>query len=203
MRLENLFCEECGKVHFVESVKKAQSIVGTNKDGGRPEDDFYPTPRPATTAMLNVEKFNGTIWECACGKGSMSKALESRGYEVFSTDKYLKDYGAHLDFMLAGDLLGNNIVTNPPFKLFNQFVERASALKPEKFAFFGKLSVLEGSERSEILERTHLTRVWVFRNRVTLVRNGIDAKEGAGGMIAFAWFVWERGYSGRPMIGWI
>lgn len=186
----------------MNTYQRAQSIVGTNRDGGRPEDDFYPTPSRATKALLNVESFSGSVWECACGNGAMSKVIESRGYTVVSTDKYPKDYGSALDFLYASELLADNIMTNPPFEFFNAFIERSYALKPEKFCLFGKLAVLEGVERSEILERTHLTRVWVFRNRVSLTRNG-DGKVNGGGMIAFAWFVWERGYQGKPTIGWI
>ncbi len=185
------------------NTKKAQSIVGTNNDGGRPADDWYPTPSPTTKALLRVEKFNGSVWECACGDGAMSKVIERAGYEVVSTDKYPKGYGTHLDYLYASELLADNIMTNPPFDLLSSFIERSYALKPEKFCFFGKLAVLEGVERSEILERTHLTRVWVFRQRQSLYRNGVNENSSAGGMIAFAWFVWERGYSGKPMIGWI
>jgi hypothetical protein len=32
--------------------------------------DFFPTPRWATFALIENEKFNGEIWECACGDGT-------------------------------------------------------------------------------------------------------------------------------------
>ena len=58
-------------------------IMGTN----RQKDDFYPTPPEATIALLNSEKFGeGTIWECACGNGAMSKVLKDSGYKVYSSD---------------------------------------------------------------------------------------------------------------------
>lgn len=182
--------------------KKAQSIIGTNNDGGRPEDDFYPTPPEGIKPFLNVEKFEGSIWECACGKGHMSKVLHRAGYDVVSTDKYLKGFGTEADFLYADQLLADNIVTNPPFKDLNNFIERAKALNPKKFAFFCKLAALAGQDRSEILMRTHLTRVWVFRNRIFLPRNGENKTTGSG-MIEFAWFVWEKGYLGDPKVGWI
>jgi hypothetical protein len=36
--------------------------------------DFFP--RWATFALIDNEKFNGDIWECACGDGTMSRVLE-------------------------------------------------------------------------------------------------------------------------------
>ncbi len=33
--------------------------------------------------------------------------------------------------------------------------------------------------------------------------NWVNTELYAASMIAFAWFVWERGYAGRPMIGWV
>ena len=41
--------------------------------------DFFPTPAWATFALIDNEMFNGEIWECACGDGSMSRILEQTG----------------------------------------------------------------------------------------------------------------------------
>lgn len=53
--------------------------------------EFYPTPPEATRALLAAERFNGSIWEPACGQGHISKVLAEAGHEVISTD--LVDYG--------------------------------------------------------------------------------------------------------------
>jgi len=184
-----------------DTAKRAQSIVGTNNNGGRPENDFYPTPPEGTEALLEVETFVGSIWECACGDGAMSRVLERSGYDVISTDLEPRGYGIQLDFLLAHRLHAPNIVTNPPFRLALQFVQQARELGCEKIALLCKLAFLEGQERAEWVENSPLKSVWVFKKRLTLYRNGIEMKN--SGMIAFAWFVWEREYIGRPMIGWI
>ena len=55
-----------------------------------------------------------------------------------------------------------------------------------------------------MFESTPLARVWVFSRRLSLNRGGTGpAYPGAGGMIAFAWYVWERGHSGPPTLGWL
>ena len=38
--------------------------------------DFFPTPRWATFALVDNEKFSGNVWECACGDGAMSRVLK-------------------------------------------------------------------------------------------------------------------------------
>ena len=62
-------------------MKKASALayVGYNSKNNRVKNDFYPTPFEATQSLLDRQKFNGEIWECACGDGSMSKVLINNG----------------------------------------------------------------------------------------------------------------------------
>jgi len=182
--------------------KYAQAIVGTSP--GRPEGEFYPTPEIATLKLLGKEEFPGHVLEPACGDGAISKVLEDAGYIVTSSDLYNHGYGeTGIDFL--GDHYtnwkDNGIITNPPFKLLEDFIEKCVELRCKKFALFAKLTALEGKKRSHLLEKTYLSSVWVFRSRLTLTRNG--EKQRNSGMIAFAWYVWEEGYYDRPRIGWI
>ena len=187
---------------MIDTVKQAQSIVGSNNDGGRPEHDFYPTPRGVTLALLEVESLPYVIWEPACGDGAMSKVLREKGHHVISEDLIYRGYGAGgRDFLRNVDKRADCIVTNPPFNLANEFIQKAYDLGVSTVAYFMKLAALETIERSYIMERTCLSRVWVFRNRVLLTRNGEDPR--GGGMIAFAWFVWDRAHTGPAHLGWI
>src|SRR5437867_3444378 len=62
--------------------------------------DFFPTPSWATFALIDNEKMQGDIWECACGDGAMSRVLEQTGLPVFSSDLYERGYGeAGIDFL--------------------------------------------------------------------------------------------------------
>lgn len=185
------------------NTKMAQSIVGTSP-GRDKKRDFYPTPERATRALLKVEDFHSWIWECACGDGAISKVLREMGFSTLDTDLY--DYGfgrSGIDFLTSEEpyLRDYNIITNPPFILAEKFVIKAMSLKTRKFAFLAKLAFLEGQKRSKLLQSTPLKNVWVFEKRLTMTRNGEPQR--STGMIAFAWFVWEKDYSGRPMIGWI
>ena len=169
----------------------------------RERDDFYPTPAEGTRALLAVEKFDGAIWEPACGEGDISRVLESAGYDVVSTDLIDRGYGeARRDFLMEWRPLAPNIVTNPPFKHAEEFVRKALDLTTGKVAMLCRLAWLEGKQRRELFEGTPLARVWVFAGRLSMHRGKLG-ETGQGGMLAFAWFVWEHGHQGPPSLGWV
>src|ERR1700679_1553883 len=96
-------------------------------------DDLYETPSVAIEALRNAEKLPDCIWEPACGPGSIVSALRTAGHRVYATD--LVDYGcpdseARIDFLMERhpDFYIGAIVTNPPFKLAQEFVTHALAL---------------------------------------------------------------------------
>lgn len=181
-------------------------LVGSGSGAERQIDDFYATPPSATEALLQVEKFQGVIWEPACGDGAISKVLKSRGYSVISTDLVNRGYGdSGIDFLMEYKRLAANVVTNPPFKLATQFVRKALELTTDKVAMLLKVGFLEGVERAEVFDDAPFARLWVFRRRQSFLKNGTHGieMEGRGGMIAYGWFVWEHGHIGKPTIGWI
>ncbi len=173
------------------------------RDPGRERDDFYPTPPACAEALLRVERFQGPIWECACGDGAMSRVMASAGHAVVSTDLVDRGYGeSRRDFLMELRLLAPNVVTNPPFKLAEQFVLHALQLGAEKVAIFGRTALLEGQARHRGLFLPYPpVRVWQYVARQTLWRG--DEEPAGHGAIAFAWFVWERGYAGAPALGWL
>ena len=149
--------------------------------------DFFPTPRWATHALIDNEKFSGEIWECACGDGTMSKVLEETGCAVLSSDLYDRGYGeVGLDF-LTSNRYADNIVTNPPFNCAEGFVASGVKHARRKFALLLRLAFLEGANRAlTIFSECPPSRVWVFSERITLAR-----VKGTG-TTAYAWFVWDK-----------
>lgn len=179
-------------------------VRGVIPSADREKDDFYPTPAAGTRALLAVEKFDGPIWEPACGEGDMSRVLEDAGYEVISTDLVNRGYGEpRHDFLMEWNPRAPNVVTNPPFKMCEEFVRKALSLTTGKVAILARLAWLEGKQRRDLFENTPLARVWIFAGRLHMSRGSLTEATGAGGMIAFAWFVWDHSYVGRPQLGWI
>lgn len=186
------------------SVKSGQRTTQVAVDYENQEKDhFYPSPPLATETLLSVEKFTGPIWEPACGDGAISKVLIANGHEVISSDLVDRGYGeSRIDFLMEWQPRAPNIITNPPFKFVAPFIRNSLALTTGKVALLLRLACLEGIERGEIYRTSPLARVWVYSSRLQIWRNG-DRTSSAGGMIAFAWFVWDKEFSGKPTIGWI
>src|SRR5581483_4610616 len=120
------------------------------------KDDLYETPPEAVRALLRVEPLPPTIWECACGPGSIVRELRAAGHLVYATD--LVDYGcpdseARIDFLLERQpsFCVGAVVTNPPYKLANKFVSHALALGIPKVVMLLRLAFLEGQGRTPIL----------------------------------------------------
>jgi len=175
------------------------SIVGFGYN--RDSHDFYPTPPSATEALFLREKFDGMVWECASGNGSMSKVIEKYN-PCFSSDIRADSevYGATgMDF-LKTSFPFPNIITNPPYKLAERFVYHALGLPTIKVAMFLKLVFLESSGRYRLFKTAPLKMVYVFSKRQTLSPRGEVA---TGGLIAYAWFVWDKSYDGKPTLDWI
>lgn len=184
-------------------MSQAQRLCGVAVDHKlREKDDFYPTPPEATEALLDKEDFHGPIWEPACGDGAISRVLESRGHTVESSDLVERGYGTpRIDFLMEYKSWAPNIVTNPPFKLVAPFMRKALDLSAGKVALLLRLACLEGVERRKIYDTSPLARIWVFSSRLSMYRNGEQTDQ--TGMLAFAWFVWDRAHKGRPEIGWL
>jgi len=192
----------------------ASRLVGANQSQNREKDDFYATTPNAAQSLFDVERFDGGIWEPACGDGAICKVAEANGYDVIASDLVDRGYGdARRDFLMEYSPRAPNIVTNPPFKLATQFVLHSLKLaaafpgNPEgrKIAMLLKVPYLEGVERASVFDNAGFARLHVFRRRVSFLRGGTEAltMNGKGGMIAYGWFVWEIGYAGAPTIHWL
>jgi len=164
--------------------------------------DFYPTPAWATHAMLEVETFDGPIWEPACGDGAMADVLRQRGHEVAASDLYDRGHGeTGLDFLTA-DRRVANIVSNPPYHSAEGFIAAALRQADSKVAFLLRLAFLEGASRGAGLFKTSPpSRIHVFSERVTFAPAGVTLTN--GGTSAYAWYIWDQAASGPTTLSWI
>lgn len=181
----------------------AHSRVPDNPN--RQENDFYTTPPHCTRALLDAEGFPGPIWEPACGNGAMSKVLIEYGYDVISTDLIDRGYGiGGMDFLRFKSQAARSVITNPPFKIADEFVLHAIECGYEKIAIFQRSSWTEGRARYEALWKPYPPiRIWQFSGRQTLWRADDPNPRSTGGAIAFSWYIWERGFQGAPSYGWL
>lgn len=172
----------------------------------REQNDYYATEPKATKLLLEVEAFSPYIWECACGEGHMSEVLKNAGYIVHSTDLIDRKYGIVQDFLTTQSTLpGFDIITNPPYSKAAEFVDHAmTIIEPgRKVAMFLKLQFLEGKARKKLFEKWQPKTVYVSSSRLRCAKNGDFEKAKGSTAIAYAWYVWEKGYTGDTIIRWI
>lgn len=163
--------------------------------------DFFPTPRWATYALIDNEQFDGDIWECACGDGTMSDVLEETGQNVISSDLYDRGYGEAGHDFLKTTRKADNIITNPPYNCAEGFVATGLKQTKNKFALLLRLAFLEGSNRAKtIFDVSPPSRVWVFSERITFYPSGVEPK--GSGTTAYAWFVWDKNAKGSTELKW-
>lgn len=189
----------------------APDLFGFAMVDSRPDDDYYPTPLAVIAPLLDREDLAGGIWEPACGEGAIVRALATAGHPVVATDLVDRGVGTGgRDFLAARRMArlpdgrpARHIVTNPPYRLARPFADRALALLPPGglCALLLRLAFLEGQARRDWWQDGPLARVWVSSRRLTLYPAGWQGAKSRG-TIAFAWFVWVRGHTGKPALGW-
>src|SRR5437868_15367548 len=87
----------------------------------------YSTTEYAIRPLLDFIPKNYTIWEPCCGKENISNLFRKHNYNVISTD-----ICTEIDFLNSEPKDKYDIiVTNPPFKLKDEFIERCIQLNKQ------------------------------------------------------------------------
>ena len=179
-----------------------KNFSANNTTDRRKQTDFYETPYSLTRKFLDVEEFDKSLSVCepACGKGAITKVLN----EYWDKD-LITSYDQEVNFLWeTGNY--NSVITNPPYTTALQFIDRAKRVATEKFAFLLPLSYLHGKQRYDEIytDREYgLKKVYVFTRYPMLGEKLREDGKYRTGMMVYAWFVWENGHSGLPMIDWL
>lgn len=180
--------------------------------------DDFPTPPWATRALCEWLKARGhelerqAVREPAANRGFMAHALGEYFGEVKASD--LCDYGAGFPIAdyLAEDLeleLVDWTISNPPFNVAREFIERALSSSRVGVAMLVRTAYLESQRRSAFFaEISPPAFVLIFSERVVMLRgrlvragdpdpSNIDPSTGkprkASTATSYAWIVWIRG----------
>jgi hypothetical protein len=186
--------------------------------------DDFPTPPWATRALIKhviwprygftppeIMK-RETVWEPACNRGHMSRPLREFFGIVRTSD--IHDYNTHeqdqvSDFLFPGSespciaAQGVDwIITNPPFRLAQQFLSRAFGLRPRVgIAVIVRSAFLEGVGRyQELFSQNPPSVIAQFAERVVMVKGRLTATGSTA--TAYCWLVWMDGEEPTQMT-WI
>ena len=182
------------------------AILGASNhsDYERADHDFYATDSRAIDELYKIIGTPKKVWECACGAGHLSERMWKHGSIVISSDLIDRGYGiGGVDFLQADKLLAPVVITNPPYRYAKEFVLHALELGAERVCMFLKLTFLEGVGRQELFQKYPPRTVAVFTRRIQVARNGDPEMFKKSSAACYAWFIWDKGYTGAPKITWI
>lgn len=167
--------------------------------------DDFPTPPWATRALCefladwceeSLEYLS--VREPAANRGHMVKPLFEYFGHVMASDVH--DYGAGYrvqDYLFGPDEHFDRTdwtVSNPPFKLAEQFIERALRLSKVGVAMIVRAAFLEGVGRHERLFSKHPPAFALQFTERVVMHKGRLAPEGSTAT-AYAWLIWRHNFT--------
>lgn len=89
------------------------------------------------------------------------------------------------------------------FKLIGVFL-LSEVVDAHKVAMFLKVQFLEGKARKELFTKYPPKIVYISSSRLLCAKNAEfdHMKAGGGSAVAYAWYVWEKGFTGQPQLAW-
>lgn len=185
---------------------KSGLMLGVNPNTEREKNDFYATNPHALEIAMPIFKdiLDKNVWECTCGQGHLSEVLKEFGYNVKSTDLINRGYGEVQDFLKCEDKFKGDILTNPPFKLAKNFIEKSFELiEDERYAiFFLKIQFLESKLRKEMFVKYPLKYLIVNSERQQCAKDA-DFEKYKATTQCYCWYIFQKGYKGEPIVKWL
>jgi predicted RNA methylase len=181
-------------------------MSATNRGAERKKADFYPTPIEVIDNFLNAcqletDEFKDClkILEPCAGNGNIIQSLKSHGYKQIDAieirpeeSETLKSY--NIDNVIIGDFLKLDItkkyhviITNPPFSLAREFIEKSFDLITDNgmVIMLLRIGFLESKSRLDFWKKYPVTGLYVLSSRPSFTGKGTDAS-------CYAWFVWDK-----------
>lgn len=164
--------------------------------------DHFPTPPWATRALcefLGDGVQDQTALEPACAEGHMGKALCGYFGFVFASDINDYGYGAVRDYLFPypDETTYDWTITNPPFRLAAQFIEKALKHSRRGVAMLVRTAFLESADRyAKLFSVTPPSDILQFVERVPMFKGRLDRAGSTA--TAYCWLVWRKNRHGAP-----
>ena len=187
----------------------SHAVMAQRAEGPDSLDDF-PTPPWATRALIEhviSDKPGLSQLDClepASGVGHMAKVLHEYFADVRSSDIAPYGYGEVRDFLEFPFQAKSCdwVITNPPFKLAEEFVQRGLQVAREGVAILARTVFIESVGRyANLFSKTPPTKFAQFTECVPMVKGRLDKK--ASTATGYGWLVWEHRASNHSQLVWI
>lgn len=176
-----------------------KAYLNRRSEEQRHEDDFYETPYSLVWELqkLNIVQPDKTILDPCCGNYAISKWFRETNDVTekdikYGNDFFMEDYNNSYDY----------VIMNPPFDLFDSFVEKAKKIASVVISI-GKTDYFSCYQRIRNGLWNHLSDIYIFNRKVDyqfpVMKNG---DFGVGGLTT-GWFVWNKDYEEEAKLHFI
>lgn len=188
---------------------KSHAVMAQRSEPSGSLDDF-PTPPWATRALIEhvledkADLGGMSCLEPACGVGHMAKVLWEYFGEVQASDIHPYGYGGVSDFLAGPVGVGTCdwIITNPPFRLGEEFVLRSLSIARRGVAILARTVFIESVGRYQNIFLNHPPSKFAqFTERVPMVKGRLDKK--ASTATGYSWLVWEKESRDKSRLVWV
>ncbi|PYD55567.1 hypothetical protein CFR75_15820 [Komagataeibacter xylinus] len=175
----------------------------------RAADDWYVEPDWAVRALVaaeaTVRPFAGIVLDPCCGAGNVPAQLgDVAGVTPIGTDLRPRAPGvATMDYRESlARHAPDSVISNPPYNQAQLFIEQALEHARDRVCVVLRLGFLAAQKRHAWWPKVPFARLWVSSVRMSMPPGGSDFPA-SGGSVDYAWFVFEKGHRGSPMVGWL
>lgn len=163
--------------------------------------DIYETNPIYVDYLLQYENYtnDGIYYEPCNGINKyIENHLREKGFQITGSDIL---YG---DDFLKWEGNCDYIITNPPFNLSLEFVEKMFKVVNKKFSLLVPLNYLDTIKRFHIFhdEVWGCKNILIFSKRISFQKGGGIPDKCITGM-SFCWITWEKGFQGETIMKWI
>lgn len=168
--------------------------------------DDYPTPCWATRALCERlgDVSSMSCREPAANRGHMVRPLREYFGEVIGSDIHDYGFGFPQQDYLFGPLqdLTDWTITNPPFRLAEQFIVQALNTSRAGVAVIVRSAFLEGVGRYQrLFSLCPPTDILQFTERVVMHKGKLSADGSSA--TAYCWLVWDKSAAHTCRLHWI
>ena len=160
--------------------------------------ELYETPTWVTESLIRHLPPISLCWEPSAGSGKMARPLLTHCEDGLSTDIQTGQ-----DFLASGlrTFKGEKpqaIITNPPFNLSKLFIEHSLSMDVPLVAMLLRADYDHAKTRKHLFaDCPHFWKKIALTKRIVWFD-----RPGAAPSYNHAWFIWDKGYGGEPVLTW-